>query len=146
MERSACTSFFDLSLIEQPALVDFDPDRLIGFVVRVQPAYQFPKVLAGMKQIDDFDRSGEVGLRKIPDPFSSIADDDLLGSATPTAFPRFQIDPLAELFGGLDGASVGGGIRVADRVAFFVPSGLRDTSLVGRAPVRAVGRYWGALW
>src|SRR6266849_9846698 len=71
-------------------------------------------------------------LSKIPDPFGPIAHDDLLSRAAPAALPGFQVDAFAKLFGGLDGAGVGGGIRIADGVALFVPGGLGEgTSQLG---------------
>src|SRR5207302_5027885 len=74
-----------------------------------------------MEQIDDLDRTGKIRLGKIPDPFGPIAHDDLFCSATPAPVPGLQIIALAELFGSFDGTRVGGGLRIADRVAFFVP-------------------------
>src|SRR5256885_9921625 len=79
-----------------------------------------------MVQIDDLDGAGEVGLGKIPDPFRPIAHYDLFCSATPSAIPGLQVDAFAELFGGLDGAGIGGGVGIPDRVAFFVPTSLRE--------------------
>src|SRR5579862_934583 len=95
-----------------------------------------------MVQINDLDRAGEVGFGKIPDPFGSIADDDLLFSAAPAPVTSFQVDALAKFFGGLDSARVGGGIRIADRIAFFVPAILGkytsqfDFARVGRLTFR----------
>ena len=36
-------------------------------------------------------------LGKVPDPFGSIADDDLLRGTAPTPLPVFEIKPLAKL-------------------------------------------------
>ena len=85
-----------------------------------------------MIEIDDLHRAWKMWLGKIPDPFGPIAHDDLLFRAAPAALPGFQIEALAKLFGGLDGAGVGGGIRIADGVAFLVPGGLGEhTSQLG---------------
>jgi hypothetical protein len=65
-------------------------------------------VLAGVKQIDDLNRAGEVLRGDIPDPFGSIADHDLLFGAASTALLSFQIDAFAKLFGGLNRADIGG--------------------------------------
>src|SRR5712671_1527337 len=95
-----------------------------------------------MVQINDLDRAGEVGLCEIPDPFGPIAHDNFLYGATPAPIPGFQIDALAELFGGFDGTRVGGGARITDRVAFFIPPRLGehasqlDLSRVGWLAVR----------
>ena len=44
-------------------------------------------MLAGVEEIDDLDRAGEVLFGNVPDPFGAVADDDfLLG----TLQPRFQ--------------------------------------------------------
>src|SRR5579864_237128 len=95
-------------------------------------ACQFPEVLARMVEIDNLDSAGKVWLGQIPDPFSPVAHDDLLFRATPAPVPSFQVDALAKLYGGLDGSCVGGGIRIADRVAFIVPATLsEDTSQFG---------------
>ena len=74
-----------------------------------------------MIEIDDLDGAGKMWLGQIPDPFGPVAHDDLLFGATPAALPSFQIEPLAKLLGGFDGAGVGGGIRIADGVALLVP-------------------------
>ena len=76
-------------------------------------------------------------LGQIPDPFGAVADDDLLLGAAPAAFPGLDVEPLAELLGVLDGAGVGGGIGVANGIAFFVPRGLREHAAeLGFARVR----------
>jgi len=49
-------------------------------------------VLAGVIKIDDLNRAGEVLIGNIPDPLRSIADDDLLFGAAPTALADFQIE------------------------------------------------------
>jgi hypothetical protein len=41
---------------------------------------------------------------QVPDPFGAIGYNALLLCAAPAAFPSFQIEPLAKLFGGLNGA------------------------------------------
>jgi hypothetical protein len=79
----------------------------------MQPAGQVPQVLAGMIEIDDPNRTGEVDVGQIPDPFGSIADDDFLLRMVPSSVPGFQIKALAELFGGLDGSGIGSRIRIA---------------------------------
>jgi hypothetical protein len=82
---------------------------------------------------DDLDRSGKIWLRKIPNPLGSITHDDFLFRPAPAAIPGFQVDALAKFFSRLDGAGVSCGTRVADRVAFLVPGGLREvwTQIVG---------------
>ena len=77
--------------------MDHHPAFLLGLLVRIQLARQFPEVLAGVIEIDDLNRAGEVLIGNIPDPFGSIADDDLLFGAAPTALPGFQIEALAKL-------------------------------------------------
>src|SRR5437660_351687 len=63
---------------------------------------------------------------KIPYPLGSVSHYDLDHSTAPAAIPGFQIDTFAELGGGFNGTSVGGGIRVPEGVAFRVPGGLRE--------------------
>src|SRR5450755_242730 len=79
-----------------------------------------------MEQINDLDRTAKIRLGKIPDPFGPIAHDNLLCGATPAPVPGFPVDAFAELFGGLDGTGVSGGVRIADRVAFVVPPSLGE--------------------
>ena len=114
MERSAHHQLFDFPLVEQAPLVDLHPGFLVHLVIGMQLARQLPQVLARVIQIDDLHRAGKMLLGQIPDPFGPIAHDDLLFRAAPAALPGFHVDALAKLFGGLDGAGVGGGIRIAD--------------------------------
>ena len=67
-----------------------------------------------MIEIDDLHRAGKMLVGQIPDPLGSIAHDDFLFGAAPAALPGFHVEPLAKLFGGLDGAGVGSGIRIAN--------------------------------
>src|SRR4051794_38717768 len=64
--------------------------------------------------------------RQIPDPFGPVTQDDLLFCAAPAALPGLHVEPLAKLFGGLDGTGVGGGIGIADGEALLVPGGLGE--------------------
>jgi hypothetical protein len=52
-------------------LVVADPSLLTGFIVGIKLARQVPKVLAGMEEIDDLNRAGEV--LAIPNPLGAIA-------------------------------------------------------------------------
>jgi hypothetical protein len=65
--------------------MDNHPAFLLSLLVGKQFAGQFPEVLSGVIKIDDLNRAGEVLIGNIPDPFRSIADDDLLFGAVPTA-------------------------------------------------------------
>ena len=99
--------FFDFPVIE-PALLNHHPTLLVHFVIGVQFASQLPEVLASVIEIDNLNRAGEVLLGKIPDPCGAIPHYDFLLRAAPAAFPGLHIDALAKLFGGFDGAGVGG--------------------------------------
>src|SRR6516225_12092570 len=83
-------------------------------------------MLAGVVEIDDLHRAGEVFVGEIPDPLRSVADDDLLFSAAPASLPGFHIKPFAKLLGGLDGTDVSRGVRIANGEAFLVPSSLGE--------------------
>jgi len=72
--------------------MDDHPAFLLSLLVGIQFAGQFPEVLAGVIKIDDLNRAGEVLIGNIPDPLRSIADDDLLFGAAPTALADFQIE------------------------------------------------------
>ncbi len=98
---------------------------------------ELPQVLPRVMQIDDLHRARRVLLGKIPDPFGTIAQDHLLSRAAPTALPGFHVDPLAKLFGHLDGAVVGGGNRIADIDAgYFVRRSSGTRSWRGASLVR----------
>src|SRR5271156_4065975 len=92
----------------------------------MQPARHVPQVLASVKQIDDLDSTRKMQIGVIPDPFGSVTQDNFLCRAVPAALPRFQVDSFAKLVGIFNGAGVGGGIGIADGVAFFVPCGLSE--------------------
>src|SRR6266403_5242846 len=87
--------FFNLSGIEQ-RLVAQDPALLLSLLVRMQGPRQFPKMLAGMIEIDDWNRAREVPTGDIPDPLGSVADDHLLLRPAPAAFPGFSVEARAE--------------------------------------------------
>src|SRR5579864_3554045 len=90
----------------------------------VQFARHLPEMSTSVTQVDNLRCVGEMLLSLIPDPFRSITHDDFLLGAAPTTLPSFQIEALAKLFGGFNRAHIGGRIRVADGVAFFIPGGL----------------------
>jgi hypothetical protein len=77
--------------------MDDHPAFLLGLLVGKQLASQFPEVLSGVKEIDNLNRAREVLIGNIPDPFRSIADDDLLFGAAPTSLAGFQIEAQAKL-------------------------------------------------
>src|ERR1041384_8281280 len=83
-------------------------------------------MLPGMVQIHNLNGTGEVLVGQIPDPHGPISNDHFDGGPLPASAPSLRIDAEAELFGGFDGAYVGGGVRVADGPAFRVHSGLRE--------------------
>src|ERR1017187_3997212 len=82
---------FNLPLIQQRVLMDNHPAFLLSLLVGEQFAGQVPEVLTGVIKIDDLNRAWEVLIGNIPDPFRSIAYDDLLFGAAPTALAAFQI-------------------------------------------------------
>jgi len=100
--------------------VSLDPGFLADSVVGVQLTRQVPEMLAGVIEIDDLNRAGEVDIGQIPNPFGSVADDNLLLRAAPSAVPGFPTEASAELFGDLDGSGIGGRIGIANRETFFV--------------------------
>ena len=110
--RSAIASFSILPLSSQSSLRD-QPTLLRRRIGGMELARQVPEMLAGMIEIDDLDRAGKVLIGDVPDPVGAIADDDFGWGAVPSAVPGLGIDPKAELFGGFDGADVGGGIGIA---------------------------------
>src|SRR2546430_9241777 len=63
---------------------------------------------------------------KIPNPFGAVTDHHLLECAAPAASPGFPIDSTTKLFRTLDGSGVGGGIGIADGIAFRIPRRLGE--------------------
>jgi len=90
---------FDLAIIEF-VLLTHDPTFLLGILAGVEFASQVPKMLTGMIEVDNLDRTGEVFIGDIPDPFGSIANDDFLLRAAPTTPGGFQIDAFSKFSGG----------------------------------------------
>jgi len=103
-----------------------DPTFLSKWVEREESTGDGPEVLSGVIEIDDLDRTGEVLLSQVPDPFGTIADDDLGLCPIPTAFESLDIEALAEVLGRFDGTDVGSGIIIPDREAFVIARGLRE--------------------
>lgn len=54
------------------------------------------------------------------------SDDDPRLGTVPAALPGFQVNSPAELFGGFNGAGIGGGIRIANGEALLIPHGLSE--------------------
>ena len=114
---------FDLALIEL-GLMTPKPAFLTDLVAGVQDWRQTPQVLAGMIQIDDLKGAGKMEIGKVPDPCGAVAHHHLLFGATPAAIPGFEVNALAKLAGRLHRAGIGGGVRIAEGIAFLIPSRL----------------------
>src|ERR1022692_3795367 len=118
------------------------PACLLSLLVGKQFAGQFPEVLTCVIKVDDLNRAGEVLLGNIPDPFRSIAYDDLLFGAVPTALAGFQIEAQTKLLRRFNRTNVGSRAGIAEGKAFLIPCRLRkhasQLSLprVGRLPFR----------
>ena len=102
-----------------------DPGVAALGVGGIEQASHIPEMLAGMQQINDLNRAGEVLLGDVPDPLGTIADDDLFLGATPAAFPGLQIEALAELLSVFDGTSVSCGVGVANGKTLLIRKRLR---------------------
>ena len=95
-----------------------------------------------MIKIDNLNRAGKVWIGNIPDPFRSIADDDLLFGAAPTSLAGFQIDAQAKLLSGFNRSHVGSRTGIAESEAFLIPCGLRrHASQLGLPRVRRLPFY-----
>jgi len=108
-------------VLQSKAKIVAETAFLLGLVMEAELASQIPQVLAGMVEIHDLHGAGEVLIRNIPYPFGAISHHHFLFRTAPAPLPGFHIDALAELFGDLNGARVGGRIRIAERVAVLVP-------------------------
>src|ERR1700722_18387978 len=110
-------------------------------------------MLPGVIQIHNLNSSGKVLVGQIPNPDGPVSQDYLEGGPFPTSAPSFRIDTEAEFFGRLDGADVGGGLRVADGPALRIQGGLGEHAAElalagagalsfdpGRPPLRFGGR------
>ena len=82
--------FFDFAVFQPIQLVP-QPALLGDFIGRIQLASQIPKMLAGMIEVDDLNRAGEVLIRNIPNPVRAISHDYADGGAVPTPIPSFRI-------------------------------------------------------
>ena len=96
-------------------------------------------MLPGMIEIDDLDSAGEVLIGEVPDPDGTVGNDDFGGSPLPASAESFRVDAVTELLGGLNGACIGGRIRIADGPAVFVNRGLGEygpeLALAGAGPL-----------
>src|SRR5260370_35584050 len=99
--------------------MDRHPAFLLSLLVGIQFAGQFPEMLSGVIKIDDLNRAGEVLLGNIPDPFCSIADDDLLLGTAPTALGGFQIEPKTKLLRRFNRAHIARRTGAAGALAFL---------------------------
>jgi hypothetical protein len=66
-------------------------------------------MLPGMIQILDLNGAGKVLVGQTPDPDGAVSNDHFDRGPLPTSAPSLSIDTEAELLGGFDGSSVGGG-------------------------------------
>ncbi len=60
-----------------------------------------------MIESDNLNRAVDVFVGDVPNPFGTIADDDLLFRTASTAIPGFQIEPFPKCFCRFDRADVG---------------------------------------
>jgi hypothetical protein len=77
-------------------------------------------------EINDLDGAREVLVGEVPEPNGAIAEDGSVVGPTPAAPSGFRVETSAELFGGFDGAGVGGGGLVAHGLALLVSGGRRE--------------------
>ena len=122
--------------------MDNHPAFLLSLLVGKQFAGQFPEVLSGVIKIDDLNRAWEVLIGNMPDPFRSIAYDDLLFGAVPTALAAFQIEAQTKLLRRFNRTNVGSRAGIAEGKAFLIACRLRKHASqlglpgVGRLPFR----------
>ena len=80
---SQCSDqLLDLALIEL-ALEFAGPASALSLVASKQFGAQLPHMLAGVIEVDDLNRVGEILLGEIPDPSRSVANNDLFLGAAP---------------------------------------------------------------
>gem|GEM_PF-3185075 len=78
-------------------MLDHHPAFLWGLVVGVKLASQIPQVLASVIEIDTLNRTREVQLGKIPDPFGAVPHHDFLLRTAPAALAARRKDTAQEL-------------------------------------------------
>src|SRR6266576_1144542 len=77
-------------------------------------------MFTGMIEIHDFDGPVEMPGGNPPDPRSTISQHHHLVGLSQTATHRLRIDPPTEGLGGLNGAHVGRGVFVPQRISLVV--------------------------
>ncbi len=99
---------------------------------------QLMHVLAGVEQVDDLGGLGEMAGGEVPDPRRAVAQDGELADVPGAAAVGLGGHQDPELRRGGEGGQVGGGTRVADRVAVIICGGLgerrRHLDLAGAGP------------
>jgi hypothetical protein len=111
LDGAECANqFFDFPAIQKALLMDLHPSFLFPLVIGVQLARHLPKMLAGVVEIDNLNGVGTMHGHKIPNPFGTLADHDLLECSALAASAGFGKDLPAKLFRTLDGSGIGGGI------------------------------------
>ena len=113
---------FDVAVFE---LIDDGGRPLLAgsLVTGKQQLGNLVKVFTGVVEVHDENSSGKLLEGKIPDPEGAIAENHFDFGAGPASLKSLPVDAAAKFLGGLDGAGVGGGIEVANRVAFLIHAG-----------------------
>jgi hypothetical protein len=86
----------------------------------LQDAGQVVQVLAGVEQVHDLRRLGELGGGDVPDPGGAVAEDGELSDVIGAAADALGLYEAGERVRGLEGSDVAGGVPVPDRVSLVV--------------------------
>lgn len=95
------------------------------------------KVFGGVVEVHDKNRTRELIGGKIPDPDSAIANDYFDVGAAPASLKSLTVDAAGKFLGGLDGAGVGSGMGISNRVAFLIDAGGSEDTAQFTSRVRA---------
>ncbi len=98
---------FSPAVIEQ-VFHGYHPAFLRRRVMGIKQCGYIPQVLPGVIEIDDLHGSREVPIGEIPDPDSSVANDDFGCGPLPASAPSLGIYAVSELVGPFDGAYMDG--------------------------------------
>src|ERR1700686_3768170 len=78
----------------------YHPAFLRRRIMWIEQCGQIPQVLPGMIEIDNLHGTRKVLIGEIPDPDSTVANDDFGCGPLPASAPRFGVDGVAEFVGG----------------------------------------------
>jgi hypothetical protein len=96
------------------------PPLLPALIGGEQLAGENPEVLAGMVDINDLNHARKLAIGDVPDPYSSIAEDDPEPCMVTAFLQGFGAQSSAETFGRINVPGISGGSLVAQGMALLI--------------------------